>query len=33
MNVKGIGEASFLKLKSLLTLTPPKTDRAAAQNP
>ena len=31
MNVRGIGEASFLKLKAMLTLTPPKTDRAAAQ--
>jgi competence protein ComEA len=31
MNVRGIGEASFLKLKALVTLTPPKTDRAAAQ--
>ena len=31
MNVRGIGEASFLKLKALLTLTPPKTDRAAVQ--
>ena len=33
MNVRGIGEASFLKLKSLVTLSPPKTDRAAAQTP
>ena len=31
MNVRGIGETSFLKLKSLLTMTPPRTDRAAAQ--
>ena len=31
MNVRGIGEASFLKLRALLTLTPPKTERAAAQ--
>ena len=31
MNVRGIGEASFLKLKSLVMLTPPKTERAAAQ--
>ena len=31
MNVRGIGEASFLKLKSLVTLTPPRTERAAAQ--
>ena len=25
MNVKGIGEKAFLKLKSMLTVTPPKT--------
>jgi len=25
MNVKGIGEKNFLKLKSLVTVTPPKT--------
>ena len=31
MNVRGIGEASFLKLKSLVTVTPPRTERAAAQ--
>ena len=31
MNVRGIGEVSFLKLKALVTLTPPRTDRAAAQ--
>jgi competence ComEA-like helix-hairpin-helix protein len=24
MNIKGIGEKSFLKLKSLVTITPPK---------
>jgi competence protein ComEA len=30
MNVQGIGEKSFLKLKPQLTLTMPKTDRAAA---
>jgi competence protein ComEA len=29
MNVRGVGEKSFLKLKSLITVTPPKTDRAA----
>jgi competence protein ComEA len=29
MNVRGIGEKSFLKFKSLITVTPPKTDRAA----
>jgi hypothetical protein len=33
MNVRGVGEVSFPKLKSLLTLTPPKMDRAAAQTP
>jgi competence protein ComEA len=31
MNVRGIGEASFLKLKPLVTVTPPRTDRAATQ--
>ena len=31
MNVRGIGEASFLKLKALVTVTPPRTERAAAQ--
>ena len=31
MNVRGIGETSFLKLKALVTVTPPKTDRAATQ--
>ncbi|NOT27472.1 MAG: helix-hairpin-helix domain-containing protein [Acidobacteria bacterium] len=31
MNVRGIGEASFLKLKNLVTVTQPRTDRAAAQ--
>jgi len=31
MNVRGIGEASFLKLKALVTVTAPKTDRAATQ--
>jgi DNA repair protein RadC len=25
MNVQGIGEASFLKLKALVVVTPPKT--------
>jgi len=30
MNVRGIGETSFLKLKPLVTITPPKTDRASA---
>ena len=32
MNVQGVGEKSFLKLKPLVTITPPKTDRAG-QNP
>ena len=27
MNIKGIGEKSFLRLKPLVTVTPPKTDR------
>lgn len=31
MNVRGIGEASFMKLKALVTITPPRTDRAATQ--
>ena len=31
MNVRGVGEVSFLKLKSLVALTPPRTERAAAQ--
>jgi competence protein ComEA len=31
MNVRGIGEASFLKLKSLVVLTPARADRAATQ--
>ena len=29
MNVRGVGEKSFLKLKTLITVTPPKTDRVA----
>ena len=28
MNVKGIGEKSFLKLKPLITVTPPKPEKA-----
>jgi competence protein ComEA len=28
MNVKGIGEKSFLKLKPLIVVTPPKTEKA-----
>lgn len=31
MNVRGIGEATFLKLKELITVTAPRSDRAAAQ--
>lgn len=31
MNVRGVGEKSFLKLKALITVTPPKTDRVAQQ--
>lgn len=31
MNVRGIGEKAFLKLKALITVTPPKVDRAAQQ--
>lgn len=31
MNVRGIGEVSFLRLKSLVTLTPPRTERAAVR--
>jgi competence protein ComEA len=30
MNVKGIGEKSFLKMKSLVTVSEPKGDRAGA---
>ena len=29
MNVRGVGEKSFLKLKPLVSVAPPKTDRAA----
>ena len=29
MNVRGVGEKSFLKLKALVTVIPPKVDRAA----
>ena len=32
MNVRGVGEKSFLKLKPLVTVTPPRTERAAAQS-
>jgi competence protein ComEA len=31
MNVRGIGEASFLKLKALVMITPLRNERAAAQ--
>lgn len=31
MNVRGVGEKSFLKLKPLVSVAAPKTDRAAAQ--
>ena len=30
MNIRGIGETSFMKLKALVTITPPRTDRASA---
>ena len=33
MNVRGVGETSFLKLKALVTVTPPRAERAAAQTP
>ena len=29
MNVRGIGEKNFLKLKPLITVTPPKSDQAS----
>ena len=32
MNVRGVGEKSFLKLKPLVIVAAPKTDRAAAQD-
>ena len=31
MNVRDIGEKNFLSLKAFITVTPPKSDRAAAQ--
>jgi competence protein ComEA len=31
MNVRGVGEKSFLRLKTLVTVTPPRTDRAVQQ--
>ena len=30
MNVQGVGEKSFLKLKNLITVAPPKPERAAS---
>ncbi len=33
MNVRGVGEKSFLKLKSLITVTLPKAERAGAGSP
>jgi competence protein ComEA len=30
MNVRGIGEVNFLKLKALVSVTPPRTERASA---
>ncbi|MDA1183418.1 MAG: ComEA family DNA-binding protein [Acidobacteria bacterium] len=32
MNVRGIGEVSFLKLKALVSVTPSQTERAATQS-
>jgi competence protein ComEA len=32
MNVRGVGEKSFLTLKPLITLTPPRADRASQQD-
>jgi competence protein ComEA len=31
MNVRGVGEKSFLTLKALITVTPPRADRASQQ--
>src|SRR5688572_23649199 len=31
MNIRGVGEKSFLKLKAMITVTPPKVERAAQQ--
>jgi competence protein ComEA len=33
MNVRGVGEKSFLKLKPLVTVTPPKSERAGTRQP
>lgn len=32
MNVRGVGEKSFLTLKPLITVTPPRADRASQQD-
>jgi competence protein ComEA len=32
MNIRGIGEASFLKLRPLVTVTPPRPERASTQS-
>ncbi len=31
MNVRGVGEKNFLKLKAMITVGPPKSERAAQQ--
>jgi competence protein ComEA len=31
MNIRGIGEKNFLKMKPQITVAPPKTDRASQQ--
>jgi competence protein ComEA len=31
MNIRGIGEKSFLKLKSLISITPPRAERTTQQ--
>ena len=31
MNVRGVGEKSFLTLKALITVTPPRAERASQQ--
>jgi competence protein ComEA len=33
MNVRGVGEKSFLKLKPIVTVTPPKSERAGTRQP
>jgi competence protein ComEA len=32
MNIQGIGEKSFLRLKDLVTVTPPKVERSASDS-